>query len=155
MFNQSSAGSILQGICLKSWRFKETLCRKEKKKIPSKEKNKPLRNPSGSRSRGSYQDRTRIRHQWLQDPSITPQMEFEHVICIRVQTTFSPLPGLVHTVAQTWLSYWPHADMAKAIHHKDSLATHLIYMPCFMRLGFEPSNLQRQGCWQHNGKSIA
>lgn len=118
---------------------------------PQKKKNhNPLRNPSGS-----YQDGTGTRHQCLQDMCITPQTESEHVVCIRMQTTFFPPPGLVHTVAQTWLSYWPHADTAEAIHRKDPLATHLIYMPCFRRLRFEHSSLQKQDCLQRNSKPIA
>lgn len=147
VFNQNSAGSILQGKCPKSWRFKTNRCRKKEKKKkekkpPKEKKNKTLRNPSGS-----YQDGTGTRHQCLQDTCITLQTESEHVVCIRMQTTFfPPPPGLVHTVAQTWLSYWPHADMAEAIHRKDPLATHFIYMPCFRRFRFENSNLQRQGC---------
>lgn len=81
---------------------------------------------------------------------ITPQTKTEHVVCMRMQTAFFPPPGLVQTVAQTGLSYWPHADMAEAIHGKDALATHLIYMPCFRRLRFEHSYLPEQGCWQQN-----
>lgn len=45
--------------------------------------------------------------------------------------------------------------MAEAIHCKDPLATHLTYMPCFRRLSFEPSNLQKQDCLQRNGKPTA
>lgn len=147
MFNQNSAGGTLQSICPKSWRFK-TNAALDEAKIPIKPAlNRTSKEPDG----------TGIASRCSQDTCTMPQTASEHVVCIRMQATFSPPLGLVHTVAQTWLSYWPTTHWYR---RDDSLQrpsghTHLIYMPWFRWLLFEFSNLQKQPCWQENNKPQA